>query len=161
MASIIALALLTLALQRQPTCSPGQVVDVSRGQDYTVTLCGDVIVGLRGVEAPLYTAVSGINRGMDTAELLGAKDITPEALRFLTERLVGKKVTLVYDGYRIGDRVGRQYAYVYLPDKSLVNAEMIRRGYGYAERQGAHPMRAQFFALEEVAHRAKVGVWNQ
>lgn len=132
-------------------------MQVDGGRDYTITLCGGSVVGLRGVEAPLH-AVPG---GIDTGDILGDKDISPEALKFLAGLLVGKKVALVFDGYRMGDRIGGQYAYVYLPDKTLVNAEVIRRGYGYAERQGAHPMRVQFFALEDAAHRAKVGVWNR
>lgn len=70
-------------------------------------------------------------------EILGNKDIGPEALKFLSDLLVGKRPTRVFDGWRIGDSGGYQYAYVYLADKTLVNAELIRRGFGYAVLQGA------------------------
>jgi len=157
MLSMIAFTLLTLGFQQQSTCTAGQVTGVDAGRDYTVTLCGGLTVGLRGVEAPLRSIPGGINTG----DILGDKNVSPEALKFLGGLLLGKTVTLVYDGYRINDSIGRQYAYVYLADRTLVNAELIRRGYGYADRQAMHPMRNQFFALEETAHRAKVGVWNQ
>ena len=93
-------------------------------------------------------------------DILGGKDITDEALHFLSGLIVGKNITLVFDGYRIGDYGGRTYAYVYLADKTLVNAEMIRRGFGYAELQRAHPMRDRFIALEAAARREKVGLWS-
>jgi len=47
--------------------------------------------------------------------------------------LIGKTVTLVADGWRVGDYSGRQYAYAYAPDKTLVNAELIRRGLGLCQ----------------------------
>ena len=153
---------LALSLAVQSPCPPGQVIGVDQSRDYTITLCGGTVIGLRGVEPPLRNAVSD---GNDPAhqhggDILGGKDISPESLPYLASLLIGKRVNIVPDGYRIGDLQGRTYAYVYL-DKQFVNAELIRRGYGYAERQGQHPMRAQFFALEEIAHRAKVGVWSQ
>jgi hypothetical protein len=158
------LALAIVALLQQAPCSPGQVLEVNRGKDYTLNVCGAGIVGLRGVEPPLHTAdVAGALGGrgsMFGGELLGGKDVGPQALEFLSGRLIGKKVTLVFDGWRIGDFGGRQYAYVYLADKTFVNAELIRRGLGYADRQGQHPRRDEFFALEEAARRAKVGLWS-
>jgi endonuclease YncB( thermonuclease family) len=162
---LFGIALVMFGLQSLPTCRPGQVLDVHRTKDYTLTVCGVGEVGLRGVEPPLGAAVccatlGGANRELG-GEVLGSKDVGPEALQFLSELLLGKRVTLVFDGFRIGDFGGRKYAYVYLADKTFVNAELIRRGYGYADRQGSHPMRDQFFAFEEAAHRAKVGVWNQ
>jgi Staphylococcal nuclease homologue len=147
---------------QKPSCPAGQVLDVQRGQDYIINVCGVGEIGLRGVEPPLSTAV--LTRGMAAGgtfggELLGDRDVGPEALTYLTGLLVGKRVTLVQDGWRVGDDSGRQYAYVYAPDKTLVNAELIRRGLGYADRRGFHPKRDEFLALEETARRAKAGVW--
>ena len=73
--------------------------------------------------------------------------------------LVGQRVTPVYDGWRIGDLEGRRYAYVFLAGQDALNAQMIQRGYGYADRQGSHPRRDEFIALEAMARRLKVGVW--
>ena len=68
-------------------------------------------------------------------------------------------MTIVEEGFRMGDPGGRRYVYVLLPDKTVVNAELIRRGYAYADRQGSHPRRHQFIAIEESARRQKLGVW--
>jgi endonuclease YncB( thermonuclease family) len=159
----IALALALVASLQQAPCQPGQVVGVHRGKDYTINVCGVGEIGLRGVEPPLGAAVSLANLDGNPAhqfggDVLGDRDVGPEALQFLSGLVVGQKVTLVYDGWRIGDGE-RRYAYVYLPDKSLVNAEIIRRGYGYADLQGSHPRRDEFIALEGAARRAKVGLW--
>src|SRR5262245_4924013 len=139
---------------QKPSCTSGQVLDLKRGQDYIINVCGVGEVGLRGVEPPLGTAVfagglvAGRARG---GEVLGDRDVGREALAYLSGLLVGKRVTLIQDGWRVGDYSGRQYVYMYAPDKTLVNAELIRRGLGYAERRGFHPKRDEFLALEEAA----------
>jgi len=159
-----------LALVFQSGCRPGDVVDVNRGRDYTLNICGVGVVALRGVEPPLATAQglpANIGRtppGVDpnlpnSGEVLGDKDIGPQALQFLRELFMGKRVTIAEDGWRIGDPGGRRYVYAFLPDKTVVNAELIRRGYGYADRQGSHPRRDAFIAIEESARRQKLGVW--
>ena len=61
------------------------------------------------------------------------------AVNFLLKLLAGKTVTIVADGYRMGEWEEQRDAYVFLPDKTLLNAELIRRGYGYASGQGTHP----------------------
>ena len=148
-------------------CKPGTVLEVGHGRDYILTICGEGVVGLRGVEAPLRSAevlmpLRGPGdsiAGPNSAELLGGRNIGPEAVAYLAT-LVGRRVTIAIDGYRIGDLEGRRYVYVYLTDKTLLNAEMIRLGYGYADRQGSHPRRDEFIALEATARRAKIGVWG-
>jgi endonuclease YncB( thermonuclease family) len=152
---MIATLALAFTLLQQPPCQAGQVTTVNYLRDYTLSICGVGEIALRGVEPPLRVAV-GFSAPI-SGELLGGKDVAPQAMEFLNT-LIGKRVTLVYDGWRIGDSE-RPHAYVYLPDKSLVNAEIIRRGYGYAELQGSHPRRDEFIALETAARRAKVGLW--
>lgn len=170
MIAVLGLVLAALISSAQEVqCRPGTVVEVRHGRDYTLQICGAGVVGLRGVEAPLRNGdvlmpMRGpvelpMIVGPGSAELLGGRNIGPEAVAFLS-KLVGQRVTIVSDGYRIGDMGGRQYAYVYLADKTLLNAEMIRLGYGYADRQGSHPRRDEFIALEETARRSKVGLWN-
>jgi endonuclease YncB( thermonuclease family) len=138
-------------------CAPGQVIAVDHGRDYTLNVCGIGLVALRGVEPPLRSAVIA-NAPIGGGELLGGKNVAPDAVAFLST-VVGQRVTPVYDGWRIGDLEGRRYAYVFLADKTLVNAQMIQRGYGYADRQGSHPRRNEFIALEATARRLKVGLW--
>lgn len=50
------LALATLISSQQAPCTPGQVTEVDRGRDYTISVCGVGVVGLRGVEPPLRVA---------------------------------------------------------------------------------------------------------
>ncbi len=146
-----------ISIAQNVQCIPGQVMAVDHGRDYTLNVCGAGLVALRGVEPPLRSAVIA-HAPIGGGELLGGKNVAPDAAAFLST-LVGQRVTPVYDGWRIGDLEGRRYAYVFLADKTLVNAQMIQRGYGYADRQGSHPRRDEFIALEAMARRLKVGVW--
>jgi hypothetical protein len=173
MVAVLVLALASFSAASQSAkCKPGVVLDVAHGRDYTLTICDVGVIALRGVEAPLRVAdgLRPVTRGTTgvpspmiqapvSGEVLGGPNIAPEAFAYLS-KLVGQRVTLVNDGYRIGDREGRQYAYVFLSNKTLLNAEMIRLGFGYADRQGSHPRRDEFSALEAMARRAKVGVWS-
>jgi hypothetical protein len=172
MVAVLVLALTSFSAAPQTAnCKPGVVLDVAHGRDYTLTICDVGVIALRGVEAPLRVAdgmrpiigdPTGVPRPpmeLPISGVLGGKNISPEAVAYLS-KVVGQRVTLVNDGYRIGDLGGRQYAYVYLPDKTLLNTEMIRLGYGYADRQGSHPRRDEFIALEALARRAKAGVWS-
>jgi endonuclease YncB( thermonuclease family) len=158
MFTAVALAFVTfISIAQNVQCIPGQVMAVDHGRDYTLSVCGVGLVALRGVEPPLRSAVIA-HAPIGGGELLGGKNVAPDAIAFLST-VVGQRVTPVYDGWRIGDLEGRRYAYVFLGDKTLLNAQMIQRGYGYADRQGSHPRRDEFLALEATAKRSKVGVW--
>jgi hypothetical protein len=160
---------MVLAVLVQVPCETGRVIDVNRGRDYTLNICGVGVVALRGVEPPLAVADGfpplgrtppGIDPNLPiSGDVLGDKDIGSQALQFLKELSIGKPITIAEDGWRMGDRGGRTYVYASLPDKTVLNAELIRRGYGYADRQGSHPRREAFIALEESARRQKVGLW--
>jgi hypothetical protein len=161
----------SLAGFQQTACQPGQVLEVARGRDYTLHICGVGVVALRGVEPPLFVAAGFFSPGpnlpgaepnlVTSAELLGDKDLGPQAVEFLRGLFAGKRVTIVEDGWRMGDPPGRRYVYAFLPDKTLINAELIKRGFGYADRQGSHPRRDEFLALESAARRDGVGVWGK
>jgi endonuclease YncB( thermonuclease family) len=140
-----------------PQCKTGQVVSVEHGRDYLLNVCGVGRIALRGVEPPLRSA-SVAHAPIGGGELLGGKNVASDAVGLLST-VIGQRVTLVYDGYRIGDLEGRRYAYVFLADKTFLNTQMIQRGYGYADRQGSHPRRDEFIALEASARRLKVGLW--
>jgi len=161
---------LSLAAFQAAACQPGQVLEVARGRDYILDICGIGVVALRGVEPPLGVANGFFSLGptppgaepnlVTSGEVLGNKDLGPQGIDFLRGLLAGKRVTIIEDGWRIGDPPGRRYAYAFLPDKTHVNAELIKRGFGYADRQGSHPRRDEFLALETAARRSKVGVWG-
>jgi hypothetical protein len=164
----LTVALLLMTYLQQPVCKPNQVLSVERGGDCTLNICGIGVVALRGVEPPLKVARGFplTNLGGETpqpgpvaGEVLGQPDRGPEGIAFLSNMVAGKAVKVEFDGFRIGDPGGRGYAYVYLPDNTLLNGELIRRGYAYADRQGSHPRRDEFIALEESARRKQLGVW--
>ena len=156
----LALALSLAGLLQQSPCQTGEVLDVTRARDYTLNICGMGLIALRGVEPPLR-GVDGFADGFGPsgAELLGRRDLGPQAIEYLREQFAGRRVTVVDGGSQPGDLPGRRYAYVFLQDKTLVNADLIRRGFGYADRQGSHPRSREFVALEETARREKAGVW--
>ena len=96
-----------------------------------------------------------------SGEILGQTDLGPNGIKLLQQLVSGRRVTFVEDGWRDGDPPGRRYAYVFLPDKRLVNLELIKRGFAYADRLGSHPRRDEFIAVEAGARRQKLGVWAQ
>ncbi len=85
-----------------------------------------------------------------------------EASRHTAELLNGKAVRLEPDqhaGER--DRYGRLLRYVYLPDGTLLNLELVRDGYAHENGYGhAYAKRDEFRAAEREARDAKRGLWN-
>ena len=111
--------------------------------------------------------VSGVGRvrliGVDTPESVDPRRpvefFGKEASAF-TRRLVdGKRVRLEYDWERT-DRYGRTLAYVYLPDGTFVNAEIIRQGYGHAYTRFPFRDLDRFRQFEREARQAGRGLWG-
>ena len=71
----------------------------------------------------------------------------------------GKDVTLK-DGRELFDRFGRRLAYVYLPDGTFVNREMVREGYAETFRKFPFEYKSDFLELERAAKQAKSGMWK-
>lgn len=93
------------------------------------------------------------------ARLPGEPDpFAVEATGFVRARVEGKRVRLEY-GRERSDRYGRTLGYIYLEDGSLLNAEVIRRGYARAYRRFPHPRREEFIRLEEEAQAMHRGLW--
>lgn len=127
---------------------------------------------IRIIDGDTFVVVDGSEKG-ETVRLIGVdapetrrssnKDIGhfgEEAKLFLSNLLQEGQVELLYD---VGkkDRYGRTLAYVYLPDGTFINAEMVKQGYAtvmtvppnvtYAER---------FLEFEQQAKRRKRGLWK-
>ena len=111
--------------------------------------------------------VSGVGRvrliGVDTPESVDPRRpvefFGKEASAF-TKRLVdGKRVRLEHDWERT-DRYGRTLAYVYLPDGTFVNAEIIRQGYGHAYTRFPFEHLDRFRQFEREARQAGRGLWG-
>jgi micrococcal nuclease len=101
--------------------------------------------------------------GVDTPETVDPRRpvgyFGKEASDFTKRLATGKRVRLEFDQDRT-DRYDRTLAYVYLqPDNLLLNAEIIRQGYGFAYTQFPFRMMEQFRALEREAREAGRGLW--
>lgn len=161
-----------------PACSPDPLRIFSRR--VLGLLCG-LILAL----APAAAAVAGwervryVNDG-DTIVLENAERVrylginTPEigdahgpsepfaqaARRFNTRLVLHQKVRLEYDRQR-QDRYGRQLAYVFLEDGTMVNEALLREGFAYClyrspnDRYGQRLLERQREAL-----RAGRGIWR-
>ena len=83
-----------------------------------------------------------------------------EASAFTKRLAEGKTVTLEYDQQKI-DKYGRTLAYVYLPDGRMVNAEIIKQGYGFAYVKYPFQRMEEFRTYEREAREAGKGLWAQ
>jgi len=57
------------------------------------------------------------------------------------------------------DRYGRLLRYVYLPDGTLMDEQIIKQGYGFAYLSFPFSKKDQFAADEAAAQKAKLGLW--
>ena len=83
-----------------------------------------------------------------------------ESSAFLRRLASGRRVTLRDDPEaRNRDRYGRLLRYVYLEDGTLVNAEIIRQGYGHAYVKYPFSRMEEFRGYERQARRRGLGLW--
>ena len=82
----------------------------------TLVLAGGIKVRVLSIDAP------EMERDGQPADFLAHK-----AKSVLTDLTLNRMIGLEYDQLRY-DRYGRLLAYLFLPDRSLVNAELVRRG---------------------------------
>jgi micrococcal nuclease len=57
------------------------------------------------------------------------------------------------------DRYGRLLRYVYLPDGTLLDEQIIKQGYGFAYLSFPFSKKTQFAADQQAAQAAKLGLW--
>jgi len=82
-----------------------------------------------------------------------------QASEFARRMLTGRNVRLEYDQTQ-KDRYGRTLAYVYLDDHRLLNAEIIKQGYGFAYTRFPFRYMEEFRQYERDAREARKGLWN-
>jgi micrococcal nuclease len=100
--------------------------------------------------------------GVDTPESVHPRKpvqaFALEASAFLKKLLTGKGVRLEYDQTR-KDRYRRTLAYLFLPDGTFVNEEIIRQGYGFAYTRYPFRYIERFRQREREARDRHVGLW--
>jgi micrococcal nuclease len=106
--------------------------------------------------------------GVDTPETIHPKKAVAcfgkEAKQFTHDATNGKTVRLIMDAVnakrRHKDRYGRTLAYAYLADGKMLNAELIRQGYGRAYTRFSFQHLVEFKQLERQARTQSVGLWS-
>ena len=74
----------------------------------------------------------------------------------------GKRARLEYEqGAPQKDRYGRTLAYVYLENGTLLNLEIIERGYGHAYTRFPFSKMEEFRAAERYARKNERGLWAE
>lgn len=86
--------------------------------------------------------------------------LAKEATEFVKAQAEGKRVRLEKDPEADDrDAYDRLLRYVYLPDGEMLNALLIRQGYGYAYTRFPFTKAGEFRELEEEARAEGLGVW--
>ena len=103
--------------------------------------------------------------GVDTPETkhptTGLMYYGPQATEFTTSMALGKRVTVLLD--TAGDqrgRYGRLLAYIQLSNGKILNAEIIKNGYGYAYLSYPHSEFSAYQTLMQQAIDNKTGLWK-
>jgi len=88
------------------------------------------------------------------------ESMTHNASALLESLCAGKKVSLEYTQPR-KDSDGVRFAYVYSADDVLVNAELLRHGYGHVSEELDFSRVEEFKAYEDEAKEAGLGLWSE
>ena len=74
--------------------------------------------------------------------------------------LEGKRVRLEFDAAPRKDRYGRTLSYVFLEDGTLLNAEIIKQGYGFTYTRFPFARMEEFRRLERATREHRRGMWG-
>lgn len=129
-----------------------QVVDFADGDTVTVDMNGtDETIRFIGVDTP------EVHDPRKAVQCFG------EAASTFTKQLIGRnRLRLEADPLNTNrDRYNRLLRYVYLPDGRLVNAEIIKQGYGFAYLGFPFSKSEEFATLEKEAREGSRGLWGK
>jgi len=114
----------------------------------TIVLDGDETVRLLAVDTP------EMDHPNKTVRFFAAK-----AKAFTAGLVLDRQVRLEFETERL-DEYGRTLAYVFLPAGRLLNAEIIRNGYGHVYSRKVYSRTEEFRILEREARENGVGLWG-
>lgn len=121
-------------------------------------------VRLIGIDTPEYYESDKLFRDAKRAGITPQKmsNLGEQSYRFTRKLCEGKDVRLEFGPERF-DSYGRLLAFVYLPDGSMLNEEIIRQGYGIAMLRFPFKQeyRDRFVAAQHTARKEGRGLWSQ
>jgi len=97
-----------------------------------------------------------LRQGVNRATL---RRVAGQSRQFLIETVKGQRVTLEADAEEY-DRHGRRLAYVFLPDGSLLNEQLLARGYAAVYRRFDFRLKPDFEKVEALARQRALGLWE-
>jgi micrococcal nuclease len=164
----VALAALIVAAL-SGTAHAQTVTKVTSGDTVVISGVGKIrLLGVRSGDDPAFTLGKGATASQPrpgapvpaTPAVSGALSLKRErpSRAFLRELVLGKHVKIQYDRMT-GDKSG-SYAYVFLEDGTMVNAEMLRAGKARVDLSRAFAHQAEFTRLEQEARGAGLGIWT-
>ena len=103
--------------------------------------------------------------GVDTPETkhprYGEMYWGPQAAKFAREMALHQRVRVILEPFeKSRGKYGRLLAYIYLPDGTMLNEELIKLGHGYADPRFRHILRKKFLQLQKEAQKEKRGLWK-
>jgi micrococcal nuclease len=164
---LLAVALLAAVFSLILCHKPGEGAEEIKGDSYQVkrVVDGDTFIATDG-GADIRVRLIGVDTPETVHPNKPVEYFGKEASEFLKQLLTGKEVRLGYDPANAAskhlDRYGRLLAYAWLlPDSLFVNAEIIRRGYGFAYVKYPFEYMEQFRAHEREARERQRGLWGK
>lgn len=103
------------------------------------------------------TAVSLIG----VAAPVGSEYWAAESARYLADHAAGKSVIVRLEPTQTRDAAKRLWAYLYLTDADLLNADIIHDGHAYADRRVKHSLGPMLILVESDARKHHRGLWGQ
>ena len=142
--------------------APGQQLEQNQPGLYKVVRFSDgdtITVDMNGKEETVRMI------GVDTPEThhpdLPVQCYGPAASAYTKDLIGDQKVRLEADPTNQNrDRYDRLLRYVYLPDGRLVEAELIKNGYGFAYTSFPFTKKDEFVTLENTAKAEAKGLWG-
>jgi endonuclease YncB( thermonuclease family) len=142
--------------------------DRKRYHDRIFTVSAVVDGDTLNIDAADGTKTTTIIRliGVDTPETkhptVGPMFFGQEATDYTRRLSEGQQVTVRLDTISDErDRYGRLLAYITLPDGHILNEELIRNGYGYADLRFLHGHFDTYVELMNIAMTQKKGLWDK
>jgi micrococcal nuclease len=164
---ILRTALMMLALF--PTVAFAQrVTKVRSGDEVVIDGVGKIrLLGVRSPDEPAFRLGS---RAVPQQSPTDARPPTPPLISggvslkrerpsrtFLEKLALGKTVQIQYDSLA----GGKERAYLFLEDGTLINAELLRTGHARVDLSRPFEHQAEFIRLEDQARHAQLGIWMQ